>query len=128
MATYGEFRVILGEREKKARLQILLELQERFTAEKNQALVGSNTPVLVEGFSKRKPADCLAETPDLKGIHGTGIQWTGRTSGNKVVNFMHEDDHDFRNKLLTGEMVHVTIEHAFSHSLWGKPIRVERRR
>ena len=110
------------EAEKAHRLQELLMLQEQFTLKKNAALVGSQEMVLVEGPSKKERphlADTRAEFAE--------IQWTGRTTTNKVVNFtlsadlLKQSDDD---KDLTGRTVSTKIERAYAHSLWGMPIGV----
>ncbi|MBN1840900.1 MAG: tRNA (N6-isopentenyl adenosine(37)-C2)-methylthiotransferase MiaB [Deltaproteobacteria bacterium] len=75
----------------------LLELQSKITLDKNRALVGTVQEVLIEGLSK-------------KGYD----QVTGHTPCNKTVNFSDE-------KLRVGQLVHVNIADAFSHSLLGAP-------
>jgi tRNA-2-methylthio-N6-dimethylallyladenosine synthase len=100
----------ISEDEKKERLQTVLELQEEFTIQKNTALIGTVQPVLVEGISKRQRSDENSQdTAD-------SVQWTGRTSTNKIVNFAREDEtrEDF-----IGRVVHVRIEKGFPHSLRG---------
>ncbi|MBW2468762.1 MAG: hypothetical protein JRE62_05645, partial [Deltaproteobacteria bacterium] len=52
------------------------------------------------------------------------LQWTGRTSTNKIVNFYV--DASTANKLnLTGKMVGVHIDKGYSHSLSGKATNLE---
>jgi tRNA-2-methylthio-N6-dimethylallyladenosine synthase len=98
------------------RLQILLELQEKFTRRKNHALVGSTQLVLTDGLSKKQVSDRHTEIdPDL--------QWTGRTSTNKIVNF-YQDEPLADGENLTGALVDVHIEKGFSHSLFGRVINV----
>jgi len=102
---------------KNERLQELLELQEYYTVKKNRALVGSTEPILVEGFSKKQGTEDGQE-------RFAGIRWTGRTSTNKIVNFIDaktptDDDN------LMGNRIDVMIEKAFSHSLWGRPVNVK---
>jgi tRNA-2-methylthio-N6-dimethylallyladenosine synthase len=99
------------------RLQILLELQENFTRRKNMALVGSDQPVLTDGLSKKQASEPLAEM-------GPGLQWTGRTPTNKIVNF-YVDGPDADSKNLTGKLVGVHIDRGFSHSLFGRVINTE---
>jgi tRNA-2-methylthio-N6-dimethylallyladenosine synthase len=99
------------------RLQILLELQEKFTRRKNQLLVGSTQLVFTDGLSKKQVSDQPAEI-------GPDVQWTGRTSTNKIVNFyLDEPAADCEN--LTGKLVGVHIDKGFSHSLFGRAISVE---
>jgi tRNA-2-methylthio-N6-dimethylallyladenosine synthase len=101
----------------KKRLQILLELQEKFTRHKNMALVGSTQLVLTDGLSKKQVSD----PPDE---NGPDLQWTGRTSTNKIVNFC-VDKPAAESDNLTGKMIGVHIEKGFSHSLLGRVINVE---
>jgi tRNA-2-methylthio-N6-dimethylallyladenosine synthase len=101
----------------KKRLQILLDLQEKFTRHKNMALVGSTQLVLTDGLSKKQASD----PPDE---NGPDLQWTGRTSTNKIVNF-YVDKPAADSDNLTGKMIGVHIEKGFSHSLLGRVINVE---
>ena len=107
----------LSEPALKKRLQILLELQEKFTRRKNMALVGSTQQVLTDGLSKKQISDPPAE-------NGPDQQWTGRTSTNKIVNF-YLDEPAAASENLTGKMIGVRIEKGFSHSLLGRVINVE---
>ncbi|RLC17531.1 MAG: tRNA (N6-isopentenyl adenosine(37)-C2)-methylthiotransferase MiaB [Deltaproteobacteria bacterium] len=95
------------EEEKKERLRLLLELQGYYKTKKNEAQVGSTELILVDGFSKK-------QTPE---IQNQDVQWTGRTSSNKIVNFIQGDACD---KIFTGKMIPVRIDKAFPHSLWGR--------
>jgi tRNA-2-methylthio-N6-dimethylallyladenosine synthase len=95
---------------KRRRLDALNALQHAATLKRHQALVGATVEVLVEGASKR----CDAGGPDP----GDGIQWTGRTSGNKVVNFSLPPSADV-SSLEAGRLCRVRIEAAFAHSLLG---------
>ena len=117
VAPASRFEVKIDETLKKERLQRLLQYQEMFTLRANKALVGAEQEVLVEGFSTRPG---LAE--DLLSPR----QWSGRTPGNKIVNFEQEtvcrDDEAVR----PGLMVGVRIEKAYSHSLGGRPLWVEK--
>jgi tRNA-2-methylthio-N6-dimethylallyladenosine synthase len=98
---------------KSGRLQALLELQGKFTLMKNAALVGSCQEVLVEGASRKQPGD---PTHDTAG----GVQWTGRTRTNKIVNFRQHHDAG-KAAIAAGQLVAVDIERALAHSLWGVP-------
>ncbi len=91
----AEFPDDISQREKQERLDRLLALQRALTLERNKSFVGSRQQVLVEGFSKR------------------GDQLSGRTSGNRVVNFSGDPS-------LTGSIVEVTITRAFQNSLFGE--------
>ena len=77
------------------RLQSLLCLQERITLERNEAQVGTITPILVEGPSQA----------------GEG-QLSGRSPQNRVVNFAGQPD-------LVGREAPVLISAACPHSLQG---------
>ncbi len=103
-------------KEKKERLQKLLDLQEGFTKKKNEALVGKSEFVLVEGLSKKQN-----EPGSEDRLHD--FQLTGRTSGNKIVNFVGDDTGVCGNDVFTGRIVNVRIEKAFAHSLWGKALK-----
>lgn len=99
------------------RLQEVLALQEKITAEKDRKLVGQTVSVLVEGMSKKQRSG---------GIHNDGreIQWSGRTTNNKIVNFIKNDQADFGEEILYGNLAHVKIEKALAHSLWGKMVQL----
>lgn len=100
--------------EKNERLRVLLELQEHYTAKKNRALVGTKELILVDGFSKKQDSACGRE-------EFPGVQWTGRTSSNKIVNFAYTNPFTGADTLI-GKRIDVIIEKAFSHSLWGRPV------
>ena len=106
------------EREKRDRLQELFRLQERIAIQKNQALVNTTQEILVDGLSRNK-----SEINISSGLEQ--VQWTGRTTTNKIVNFSREKDNDSGNDDYTGMMVQIKIEKAFPHSLWGRPVYIE---
>ncbi|MHB8908766.1 MAG: tRNA (N6-isopentenyl adenosine(37)-C2)-methylthiotransferase MiaB [Syntrophales bacterium] len=81
---------------KRERLRILQALQADHTLERNRARVGRTEAVLVEGASKNERTEM-----------------TGRTRGNRIVNFPGEPD-------LIGTTVAVRITGAFLHSLRGE--------
>ncbi len=110
-----QFKNKILEEEKRERLQILLKLQENFTRMKNQALVGSVQPILVEGISKKQSSGSFNRSQPI-------VQWTGRTSTNKIVNFYHNDTPQSDADIFAGKMVRTKIEKAYAHSLWGKPV------
>ena len=114
-APAAKFDAKVSDRQMKKRLQILLDLQETCTKKKNQALVGSCLSILVEGFSKRQISGDLNQPYQA-------VQWTGRTSTNKIVNFYWHGDSDNCEEIAPGQLVDVKIEKAYSHSLWGKPV------
>lgn len=111
----------IPDQEKKERLKKLLDLQEVISRKKNQALVGSTQEILVEGFSK-KMSSVLPRAGETKINESlpNNIQWTGRTSANKIVNFNLESSSVSCGETFTGSIVNVEIEKAFSHSLWGE--------
>ncbi len=113
-----QFKANISEQQKSERLQILLELQETYTKKKNKALIGSIQTIIAEGFSKRQSSGSL-DKPNQ------AAQWTGRTSTNKIVNFYHNDIPGNGGDIFPGKLVHVKIEKAYSHSLWGKPVEIE---
>ena len=105
----------VSESHKSNRLQILLELQEDITKIKNQTLIGTIQPIIVEGFSKRPSSSSVAHP-------NSAMPWTGRTSTNKIVHFYQNENSENRGFIVPGRLVHVKIEEAYSHSLWGKPV------
>ncbi len=113
-----QFKNKILEEEKRERLQVLLKLQENFTRMKNQALVGSVQPILVEGISKKQSSGSSNRSQPI-------VQWTGRTSTNKIVNFYHNDTPQSCADIFAGKMVRTKIEKAYAHSLWGKPVGVK---
>jgi tRNA-2-methylthio-N6-dimethylallyladenosine synthase len=108
----------ISEEEKKERLQQVLDLQDYFTTRKNKALKGSVQSVLVEGLSKKQNR---VNHPG----NSQRLQWTGRTSTNKIVNFFKHDDANADDENMMGRLADVKILKAFSHSLWGKTDRKE---
>ena len=110
-----KFKNKVSDLHKGERLQALLELQESFTKKKNELLIGSIQAVLVEGFSKRQSSGSLDHSRRT-------VQWSGRTSTNKIVNFYHDDNSGGCDEIFPGKLVQVEIEKAYSHSLWGKPV------
>lgn len=117
-APASRFSGKISEPTKKQRLQILLETQERITREKHQALVGTRQEVLVEGTSKATDATHLMSRQPT-------VPWTGRTSQNKIVHFPEGNGNSSEVAITVGKLVWVTIERAFSHSLWGRPVEQE---
>lgn len=103
----------ISEEEKKERLQQVLDLQDYFTTRKNKALIGSIQTVLVEGLSKKQNRVNHSDKSQR-------LQWTGRTSTNKIVNFFKNDDEHVSDEDMMGRLVNVNILKTFSHSLWGK--------
>lgn len=94
----AKFEDQIPEEVTKDRFNRLLESQNRISREINESFVGRNVEVLVEGLSR------------------TNVRkYTGRTEGNKVVNFDRIDD----NLDLTGRIVTVRIDSAQTWSLNG---------
>ena len=81
---------------KRKRLIEIQALQDRYTQEKNDTLVGKTVEVLVEGASRKTSRDVM-----------------GRTRTHKIVNFTGGRD-------LVGKTVRVRIVEAFLHSLRGE--------
>jgi tRNA-2-methylthio-N6-dimethylallyladenosine synthase len=96
--------------EKRERLQELLRLQDTITRRKNAALVGTVQEVMAEGFSKRQAAGDEGDS---------SAQWTGRTPGNKVVNFDVDGAPAGSVDIRPGRLVPVRIERVLAHSLRG---------
>jgi tRNA-2-methylthio-N6-dimethylallyladenosine synthase len=89
---------------KLARLQRLQAAIEANARAISQAMVGQTLPVLIEGRSKKNPAELM-----------------GRTENNRVVNFAAPGHATPR---LVGQILPMTITAALSHSLRGEfPIR-----
>ena len=105
-APASKFDGQIGEQEKKDRLNLLLEVQQGYTEEKNALMTGKTFPVLVEGKSSKK-RECF-ENSEEKNLS----QMTGRTESNKIVHFMSKSAR-------TGDMVDIMIQEAYPHSLWG---------
>jgi tRNA-2-methylthio-N6-dimethylallyladenosine synthase len=103
------------ETEKAERLSRLFTLQSEITREKNERLVGTRQTVLVEGESRKQNGN------DPEGS-GRQIQWTGRTSSNRIVNFAFEEGLHRSADELVGALVDVRIQRALAHSLWGTPM------
>jgi tRNA-2-methylthio-N6-dimethylallyladenosine synthase len=104
----------ISELQKRERLQILLELQEKFTKRKNKVLVGSTQLILTDGLSKKQVSGEPQSTVQ-------DLQWTGRTITNKIVNF-YVDEAPANTESLSGKLIGVRIDKAYAHSLFGKAI------
>jgi tRNA-2-methylthio-N6-dimethylallyladenosine synthase len=102
----------VSETVKRERLRRLLDLQEKYTLAKNRNLVGSQQVVLVEGFSKKQGSGCRQEG-------SKDVQWSGRTSSNKIVNFSIQGQTGMQKPISAGSLVTVRIEKALAHSLVG---------
>jgi tRNA-2-methylthio-N6-dimethylallyladenosine synthase len=87
----------VSEAEKARRLERLIALQERVSAERNQRLVGSVVEVLIEGPARRGEGLMAGKTPHLK-----TVVFPGRAS--------------------VGKVVRVRVESATSHTLLGRSV------
>jgi tRNA-2-methylthio-N6-dimethylallyladenosine synthase len=106
----------IAESLKKERLQALLNLQERITREKHQAMIGQTLQILVEGPSR------ALKSKDA-GLASPPVRWSGRASSNHIIHFAVPDDLLPQKELLTGAFADIMIEKAHAHSLWGRLIR-----
>ncbi len=86
----------VSEEIKKARFDRLIALQNSICYTINESLLGEEVEVLVEGISKNSKTT-----------------YTGRTRGNKIVNFIGSEE-------IVGKLVKVKIENINSFSLLGK--------
>lgn len=117
-ATASRLPAKVSEEDKQERLQKILELQSHYTISKNKSLVGSTQNILVEGYSKKQSViDINRRQQDA--------QWTGRTSTNKIVNFIQDENCNSGDEIATGDIAKIRITKAFPHSLWGEPVGVE---
>ncbi|MFH1102659.1 MAG: tRNA (N6-isopentenyl adenosine(37)-C2)-methylthiotransferase MiaB [Pseudomonadota bacterium] len=105
----------ISENEKRKRLKALFEVQREYTLKKNRGLIGKTEIVLVDGPSKkeRKKSD-----PKKNG----DSQWTGRTTTNKVVNFVSDEVGFSDRQFFSGTLICVNIQEAFANSLYGKAV------
>ena len=94
------------------RLQKVLKLQEQIARAKNESLVGAVKTIMVEGFSKRHGVSANLDQE-------RSIEWTGRTDGQKIVNFDCLEK-TMCDQIRPGILVNVKIEKAMPHSLWGR--------
>ncbi len=103
---------------KNRRLRELFELQEEISRTRREALVGRTLDVLVEGESRKQKK--------IDGWHdGEPLQLTGRTTGNRIVNFSVKTDQGLDIRDLKGQIIPIRIEKAFPNSLWGIPEQSE---
>jgi tRNA-2-methylthio-N6-dimethylallyladenosine synthase len=108
-APASRFSEKIPEPVKTNRLHRLLDLQRRITLEKHQQLVGRVETVLVEGSAKKQSTD------------GPALSWSGRTGGNKIVNFTLTPSWKTED-MRPGRLIPVRIDAAFPHSLRGRPV------
>jgi tRNA-2-methylthio-N6-dimethylallyladenosine synthase len=81
------------------RLQTLQTYLEANVLRFGQALVGTTQKILVEGASRKNPAELM-----------------GRTECNRIVNFAAGPTQALRDRLM-GQLIDVRIVHAYPHSL-----------
>jgi tRNA-2-methylthio-N6-dimethylallyladenosine synthase len=112
-AAAGRFPNKVAEVEKSRRLQVLLDIQSQITLSIHRRMRGEVTTVLVEGFSRKH-----GENPDS----GARLEWSGRTSANKIVNFVQDAGPPQNAAFNVGDLVAVRIEKAGPHSLWGRTV------
>jgi len=97
--------------EKNRRLRALFDLKNVITGQTYDRLVGQTGIVLVEGLSKKSRQE--------DSVTHAGREFSGRTSENRIVNFIHDDD-SLPEVKLHGRLVPVRIEKACANSLWGR--------
>ncbi len=114
----ARFRGKVAEHVKKERLQAILECQEYFTLQRNRQLVGTVEEILVDGIHAGKAGGgAHSAAQDGPG----GLQWSGRTTTNKIVHFDARAGQFSDNEMLTGRLLPIMIEKAMPHCLWGRP-------
>ncbi len=92
----------------------MFDIQSHITLKIHDRMKGRIESVLVEGFSKRQN-----ETTG----YDESASWTGRTSCNKIVNFIQNAIPADSNPVAMGDSVDVLIEKAMPHSLWGRMVQ-----
>jgi len=107
----------VDEARKRERLRVLLAAQQEITLGKNRELVGRTVEILVDGFSKKQNGEAGPVDRDL--------QWTGRTTGNKIVNFCLPKNSARGTRPHGGQLLEVLVEKALPHSLWGLALESE---
>jgi tRNA-2-methylthio-N6-dimethylallyladenosine synthase len=113
-APSGRFERKVTEKEKKQRLQEIFDIQAGITEKIHARMKGLVQDVLVEGTSKKQTHENQGRVPEA-------VQWTGRTTGNKIVNFVQSGSR-IDTGVEVGKMVCVRIERTFPHSLWGSVV------
>jgi tRNA-2-methylthio-N6-dimethylallyladenosine synthase len=119
-APAAKFSDKLSQEIKSKRLQAVLDLQKQITKEKNNALIGSQQQVLVEGCSKKFNGGKNNQLHQNEDNHHLYVQWTGRTSTNIIVNFIAPTTLCNDSSTLAGRVVNVFIEKAMAHSISGR--------
>jgi len=109
----GRFHNKVSPVQKNERLQAILDIQSKITQRIHRRLNGTIQSVLVEGSSKKH----VPKSPD---VSMRQMQWTGRTGGNKIVNFSDGNGPDEKSNIRVGTIQAVRIERALAHSLKGR--------
>ncbi|MBU8911587.1 MAG: tRNA (N6-isopentenyl adenosine(37)-C2)-methylthiotransferase MiaB [Desulfobacterales bacterium] len=107
-APAARFSDQIDEKEKRERLNNLLQLQEHYTQKKNKELIGETLEVLVEGKSIKRRDGFVKTRKNME-------QMTGRSESNKIVHFPYEH-------VNIRDIIKIRIENAYPHSLWGHPV------
>jgi tRNA A37 methylthiotransferase MiaB len=102
----------IAEEKKARRLAIVMDRQREIQIARNNQLLGQTFEVLVDGASRR-PASATARLPDGQ---SPLAQWSGRSSGNRILNFTSP-----RSGLL-GQYIHVRVTGAAPNSLVGEQV------
>ncbi|MDY6824770.1 MAG: tRNA (N6-isopentenyl adenosine(37)-C2)-methylthiotransferase MiaB [Thermodesulfobacteriota bacterium] len=110
LAPARQFGDKIPDPEKNRRLNLLLSAQEEISRQKNAAMCGRTEAVLVEGQSQTRAGAMAADNQ---------VQWTGRTSGNKVVHFVVDEACENGHAIQPGAMADVNITEGHAHSLRG---------
>jgi tRNA-2-methylthio-N6-dimethylallyladenosine synthase len=113
------FQDKVDEAVQKQRLQRVLACQGNHTFSKNLSLVGTVQQILVDGVGDQRERP---EPDGQPGMQEGSLQWTGRTSTNKIVHFVQEAPQLSDNQMLTGQMLRIMIEEALPHCLVGRPL------
>ncbi len=108
----------MSESIKKQRLQQVLDCQADFTLARHRAMVGTVQEILVDGKSKHRNEAISGNGTETQ---HSAIQWSGRTTTNKIVHFIQEAKPLAENQMLTGKLMQIMIEEALPHCLWGRP-------
>lgn len=111
LAPASKFSDKVDEDEKRRRINTLLSLQNSISRRKNIEFEGRVIEVLVEGKSGRSG-------------NGDALQWTGRDTTNRVVNFTVPGDCPGGAAVRPGCLAQVRIEAGLAHSLKGRAVAI----
>ena len=107
----------IEENEKKERLKKVLNHQEHITLAKNQKMVGTVQQVLIDGINGQGMHSGVEKKDELQ---SRDIQWTGRTTTNRIVHLHEKLQKASVNQMLTGQTLRIMIEEALPHCLIGR--------